>query len=675
MAEINSFPIQTKSYADLDQISAQSTSYLDSLLVYDESTETWRSQTLNEHRKVSAFIYPTVDSLKSADLAYDIDMPVYVRVEEMSYRLYKIINAVPGTEDILLDNGNVAQLQGENPVYFDTAGILSSSSLPNGAVAYTKGVFEIGDGGSGKYIVEPAIGTPDGFYRMLLNGGNHAVLQPPFYFKQFGAIADYNSTTMTGTDNSTALARAVAAIPLQDLNFGRGDFGIGPATPIVLNNPTKWIGVKRRFATRLFAIGTGPKVVRTQYTHPDDGTDPPISALISIESPDVHFQDIYFSNAFNGTLPAGNFGSDWDVLIFVKSQPFFTMTRCRTDGYPRVAGIYYDVTRNNGNCDGSTLHDCWFQGFWGCKVQGPNPKSGETEILPGDTRGGGGFSDFTMSGSTRFFDMNHHSGVRASDTDGGAFYIDGHLNTPAKAIQGHKFIGTRFTSWSPWLIYIGRSSRDLFDNAHFERTTGRFKVDGVTPAGNADVLIELSSECRYSTWCNGTIHYNCTFVNNSTQFSRDSTCIEGTSFGQNFLPAVINNSGAGTYIPVVSSSVGGDLPGASYTYSARYTQDINGTVKCQGRIVLSSKAGLSGNISIKNLLPFPNQNIVNGHLAERMHTFNVGFSAGNDVQVLVGPNGTTGDLYQHAATGTGRITDAELANNSILHFNFTYIKE
>jgi hypothetical protein len=575
---------------------------------------------------------------------------------------YRRTNAVDGT---------VAFRQLE--LSYNSLADLSDAKVPIGFRVSTKGVYGPGDGGAGEYITVVASGSPDGYYRVLLQPGVHGILQPPYNLKQFGAIADFSTSTMTGTDNSPALARAIAALPAQTLYIPKGEYGFSTGADIILNNPMKIIGDNRRFGSRLWFFGTGNKSVKTQYTHPDDGLDPAISTCISIESPQVHFEDLYISPAFNGTLPAGNFGADWDVTLFIKAQPFFTAKRVRVDGYSRVAGTYFDVTRTSGNCDGATLEDFWSQGFWGCKVKGPNPKSTETEILSGDTRGGGGFSDFTMCGSTRFFDMNHHSGVRASDTDGGAFYIDGHLNTPAKAIQGHKFIGTRFTSFSPWLIYVGRSSRDLFDHAHFERTTGRFKVDGVTPVGNGDVLVELSSECRYACWLNGTIVYNATIAHNGTEFYRDPSCISGTSFGQSFLSPIIPGISAGTYAPIVSSSVGGDLAGGSYTVAAAYSRGLDGSVNCQGRIVLTSKVGLSGDISIKDILPFANRNIPDGHLATRLQTFNVGFGAGNDVQVLVGPNGTTGALYQHAATGTGRITAADLANNSILHFNFTYI--
>src|SRR5690606_1891809 len=64
-------------------------------------------------RIVTPFIYPTIELLKEAPLRADEDNPVYVRVEETEYRLYKITNIAPGVNDIALDNGNTATAQSE----------------------------------------------------------------------------------------------------------------------------------------------------------------------------------------------------------------------------------------------------------------------------------------------------------------------------------------------------------------------------------------------------------------------------------------------------------------------------------------------------------------------------------------------------------------------------------
>lgn len=70
----------------------------------------------------------------------------------------------------------------------------------------TKGCRAVADRGHGEFIIESASGTPDGFYRVSMSNGNHAVLQPDddgcFNLLQLGAVAD------GVTDNSSAFALA-----------------------------------------------------------------------------------------------------------------------------------------------------------------------------------------------------------------------------------------------------------------------------------------------------------------------------------------------------------------------------------------------------------------------------------------------------------------------------------
>ena len=54
----------------------------------------------------------------------------------------------------------------------------------------TKGCLTVGDGGHGTFIVESASGTPDGYSRILLANGNHAVILEPVTVKNFGVYMD-----------------------------------------------------------------------------------------------------------------------------------------------------------------------------------------------------------------------------------------------------------------------------------------------------------------------------------------------------------------------------------------------------------------------------------------------------------------------------------------------------
>lgn len=88
-----------------------------------------------------------------------------------------------------------------------TVNALSLMSLPLGAMVRTKGCLSIGDGGHGLFIIEEADGSPDGFSRVLLNNGLHAVLQLPYNIVQFGAIGDGVSPC------HSAIVRAFSALP------------------------------------------------------------------------------------------------------------------------------------------------------------------------------------------------------------------------------------------------------------------------------------------------------------------------------------------------------------------------------------------------------------------------------------------------------------------------------
>lgn len=123
------------------------------------------------------FIYPTIELLQAADLEADDTNPTYAMCEETGYRIYKITNLAAGTYDISLDNGNTASIIYQD-FEFDTVAALALASTQVGVVVRTKGCLSIGDGGHGTFIVEAASGTPDGYSRVLLANGLHAVLQP-----------------------------------------------------------------------------------------------------------------------------------------------------------------------------------------------------------------------------------------------------------------------------------------------------------------------------------------------------------------------------------------------------------------------------------------------------------------------------------------------------------------
>lgn len=487
------------------------------------------------------------------------------------------------------------------------------------------------------------------------------------YLDDLGAKADYDTALKTGTDNSSVLHACLAYAAAGIVYVSKGNYGFSTAQSIVIVNPVLIKGSGTRFGTRFFFFGTGVKSVKTQRKHPDDGTDDPISTAISVESANVHVEDLYLANAFVGADPAGDYGSDWDVGLLVRSKSYFTATRVRVEGYWRKAGTMYDVTQERGNCDGSTLTDYWSAGFWGLLVLGPLPKTGNTAIIPGDLRGAGGFSDFSILGSSRFFDMNHHRGSRMSDTDGGAFKIDGKLNTPAKSLQGHHFFGARFASSSYYSILVGASSRDHFTQCHVERFTGRFKADGVTPAN--DTHIEITPDARHTKF-DKTIWYNQgtnVFAGNDLEFRM---CVEGFSSGQK--PYYHTQ----TFAPSLSTSTGGVLPDGQHAIRQGYWRRGDGVITFSIRLQLNDITGASGNVSITGL-PAAVINKTNGHEFVSVMTLNVSHGVGTgSIQGLIGPNSTTIDLYLNRnGAGSSRLTAGELLASSFFHITGTLMIE
>lgn len=87
---------------------------------------------------------------------------------------------------------------------YDTPAQSALASLPVGAKYSTKGAVTVGDGGHSDFIVEAASGTPDGYSRVLLANGNHAVLQPvnggvnaaQFGFVGNGTLSDTNKVNL-----------------------------------------------------------------------------------------------------------------------------------------------------------------------------------------------------------------------------------------------------------------------------------------------------------------------------------------------------------------------------------------------------------------------------------------------------------------------------------------------
>ena len=79
MSEINSFPISTKLFEDLQQLSGSQASFSDEKIIYDKDQNIVKRISLNEERKFNPFVYKTISDIESADLPVDSEHPIYIR--------------------------------------------------------------------------------------------------------------------------------------------------------------------------------------------------------------------------------------------------------------------------------------------------------------------------------------------------------------------------------------------------------------------------------------------------------------------------------------------------------------------------------------------------------------------------------------------------------------------
>jgi hypothetical protein len=266
--------------------------------------------------------------------------------------------------------------------------------------------------------------------------------------------------------------------------------------------------------------GTGAKRIRTRVKYRASITDPqdsPLSVALNIQAENVVLRDFTILLDFDKTDNAPtNYGADWDIGLFLGCRVHNSLENVHVLGYWREASIYEDVTRSsytpefkdiNGvaydfgtvrnGADGLTMKSVFTQGGkWGLKIQGAQPKAGETaystdyydELTGGtviDRRGNFGASDVTAIACS-FYGVNHHSKYRKNDTinnyltdtAGGSISIDGLAGNASGALQGMRFISCRFSTWEAFRIRLDRVNRPVFIGCHSEGGSGALKTNG-----------------------------------------------------------------------------------------------------------------------------------------------------------------------------------------------------
>ncbi len=287
----------------------------------------------------------------------------------------------------------------------------------------------------------------------------------------------------------------------------------------------------------LIFTGTATPRIRTRIRHraaAGDAQDAPLSVGLNIEAEYVKLRDFAAYLWFDRSdASPTNFGSDYDVGVFVGCRVHTSMDSVHILGYWREAGLWSDVTRGSAlpqfldedgvaydggtvlnGADGLTLNKVFVRGArWGIRVQGAKPAAGYTAYGPAyydeqlgaavsDARGNFGHSDFTMVACS-IYGPDHHSNRRWVDAGGdylaekgaGAMWIDGLAGNASGALQGMRFVSCRFATWNVFRVRLGRVNRPQFVGCHIETRSGsnRLSATGAALAFNGTDTYGMAS--------------------------------------------------------------------------------------------------------------------------------------------------------------------------------------
>jgi hypothetical protein len=462
-----------------------------------------RDNFFNQIRELVDFIYPTIESLKQADLPADPDDPVYVIVEETGFVIYKITSLAPQAGDIELNNGTTASLLSASITgsMFDTVADLAAANLPVGDVAYTKGCLSIGDLGHGFFTIASPSGTPNGYSRILLANGNHAILLETngvYNTRQFGGdiIAAINAVKgnkktlkIIGTVNVAAGTQIVIDLPISIIGDGPNSSKL-----VFTGSPTK---VKRTYQIWKAAYDTA------DYSSSDDAEIAcgfilqPNAAGSSLSGFEI---EAYWDQSINYPLPFNSATdyptSNYDYAILCQASNV-EIERVKTSGpwgqSGLTGGLCIDITQPSGAVENVQVTDCEIYGRYGLILLGPHGSGAApnyADMVFDDVRGAGGLSDFQCYG-TQFYDTQLRLRIDGSNRrvkrfpfggGGGALWIDGQISRNSAKRQQHiRFTNCRFVNVDDYTFYINFINRVEFVMCHTEFRGGSYLEDAVTP--------------------------------------------------------------------------------------------------------------------------------------------------------------------------------------------------
>jgi hypothetical protein len=510
----------------------------------------------------------------------------------------------------------------------------------------------------------------------------------------YGAVADASATT--GTDNTAAFTAAIAAAQAQSKGLyipaGRYYFDGGKLT---ISKQMVVRGDGQQNTVLVFG-GSPTKeqitriVWRSEY---DSGnytanSDPTVAwgirvidqyvtlvgfSVVTNQNPDTNYP-LPFDSARD--YPTSNY--EYGVIV---QRANVLLQSLLVSGVWTTAAVALDGSNEGGIGDGFGAYDCDFFGWYGFKITGAQgqPVSGDEylDLTSSDIRTAAGISDVGLyncylgdtSCGLRLFIDGVRKGVRRSTT-GGGLYINGQLSTnSAKRIQGIRFYNCRFAASDTFVYKLNYVNRVEFFGCHSEYKAGFFNTDGVTRMLNTDCEITVTENAREIIYLGG-----------EKSGEQDERTIVNTADNVQIVSemgfdnvtrqlSVASLSRAGSWVPVLSA----ETPGTPvYVSQFGYYAKIGDLVFLWGRLGLSAKGGISGNITIEGL-PFTVASFSNSYdpvvsfgTPDNIVVTALGGLANNSTKVVTLTKQTAGG-------GLTNILDTDIADDTRLDFFVSYL--
>lgn len=525
-------------------------------------------------------------------------------------------------------------------------------------------------------------------------------------WKDIPSVLDYGAVGDGVSDDTNAIQAAIAANYGKRLLFPAREYLC--TGELVITGPITLCGESRERSTIRFQ-GSPTKTVRTLIVWRAEydvgnyavSSDAAISCGIIVQASRVVVNDlrifagyasVSYTTPFNSLTDYPTSGFDYGILV---QRSSFSAKNVLIDGPFMKAGIAIDASQAPGSVDQCLLENVETHGHFGLRIEGaqgqPLGGSNYANLTAADVRGSGGASDFLAMGC-QFYDtalrltINGVSNklVRRS-ADGGGAYIGGQLSAnSAKRLQGIRFIGCRFASADPIVLDLNYCNRVEICGCHTEFRSGSYNTDGVSLMSSGDWIgVRSTVNAQNVIFIGGeksgeadalTYKDAITGAQLVSEIGRNDPSPAGSIPAGRFLGGVQLRD-RGTWTPMLTATTPGT---PTYGSQVGTYARVGNLVFITGRVLLSAKTGMSGNVSISNI-PFTASNLLGGTQSDSSLSFSVvsNVTLGDSgIGGLVNDGTKTISLYKfRSGLDAINLSDADITNTSLLQFSGVYLTE